>query len=89
MLSKRSKNSETTSKKLKITSSKKFENIRTDDKFIDSLCSKINPEVVLKCINFSGNFCEYKTLIELMEVSFHLILIRYSYKMSETTGIQF
>jgi hypothetical protein len=50
-------------------------NIPTDDQFIDSFCSKINPEVVLKCISFNDNFCEYKGLIELMKVSFHLILI--------------
>jgi hypothetical protein len=49
--------------------------IPIDDQFIDSFCSKINPEVVLKCISFNDNFDEYKDLIESMKVSFHLILI--------------
>jgi hypothetical protein len=71
-------------------SAKKSElKIPTDHQFIDSFCSKINPEVVLKCISFNDNFCEYKDLIDLMKVSFHLILIHCSYKMSETRGIRF
>ncbi len=57
-------------------SAKMFElKIPTDDQFIDNLCSKINPEVVLKCISFNDNFGEYKGLIKLMNVSFDLIVI--------------
>ncbi len=48
--------------------------IATDDQFIDSFCSEINPKVVLKCISFNDIFCEYKDLIELMNVSSHLIV---------------
>jgi hypothetical protein len=51
--------------------------IPTDDQFIDSFFSKINPEVVLKCISFNDNFREYNDLIESMNVSFHLIFIHY------------
>ncbi len=59
-------------------SAKKSElKIRTDHQFIDSFCSKINPEVVLKCISFNDNFREYNDLIESMNVSFHLIFIHY------------